>query len=107
MPNHNAAMGDVTLLYQDEHLVAADTPAGLLAVPGRGDDKQDCLWARVRAQVPDALIVHRLDMATSGLMLFGCGAQAQRQRGAQARSKGWRLQASIQASACSAACGCA
>jgi len=55
-----------------------DKPAGLLAVPGRGDDKQDCLWHRVRQRWPDAQVVHRLDMATSGLMLFARGADLQR-----------------------------
>lgn len=53
-------------------------PAGLLAVPGRGEDKQDCLAARVQREYPDALVVHRLDMATSGLMVFARGAEMQR-----------------------------
>ncbi|HET9977033.1 MAG TPA: RluA family pseudouridine synthase [Burkholderiaceae bacterium] len=66
------------ILHADAFLVAADKPAGLLAVPGRGADKQDCLWARVRAEWPDALVVHRLDQATSGVMLFARGALAQR-----------------------------
>ncbi len=66
------------LLHADDALLALDKPAGLLAVPGRGVDKQDCLWLRVRARYPDALVVHRLDMATSGLMLFARGAPAQR-----------------------------
>jgi tRNA pseudouridine32 synthase/23S rRNA pseudouridine746 synthase len=65
-------------LHVDEALIAADKPAGLLAVPGRGADKADCLWARVRDTYADALVVHRLDMATSGLMLFARGAAAQR-----------------------------
>src|SRR5690606_18817623 len=52
------------LVYVDEHLVVLDKPAGLLAVPGRGADKQDCLSARAQALWPDALVVHRLDMAT-------------------------------------------
>jgi len=47
-------------------------------VPGRGADKQDCLSARVQALYPDALVVHRLDMATSGLMLMARGAAMQR-----------------------------
>lgn len=55
-----------------------DKPAGLLAVPGRGADKQDCLSARAQALWPDALVVHRLDMATSGLFLMGRGAHMQR-----------------------------
>jgi tRNA pseudouridine32 synthase/23S rRNA pseudouridine746 synthase len=67
-----------TPLYLDDALIAVDKPAGLLAVPGRGDDKQDCLWARVRQAWPDALVVHRLDMATSGLMLFARSLAVQR-----------------------------
>jgi tRNA pseudouridine32 synthase/23S rRNA pseudouridine746 synthase len=60
----------ITLVHEDEALLVFDKPAGLLAVPGRGGDKQDCLWQRVCQRWPDALVVHRLDMATSGLMLF-------------------------------------
>ncbi len=66
------------LVYVDEHLVVLDKPAGLLAVPGRGEDKQDCLSARAQALWPDALVVHRLDMATSGLFLMGRGIHMQR-----------------------------
>lgn len=67
------------LVYQDASLLVADKPAGLLSVPGRGADKQDCLSARVQAVFPDGLIVHRLDMATSGLLMFARGAEMQRQ----------------------------
>jgi tRNA pseudouridine32 synthase/23S rRNA pseudouridine746 synthase len=67
-----------SLVHADAWLLAADKPAGLLAVPGRGADKADCLWARVQARHPDALVVHRLDMATSGLLLFALGAEVQR-----------------------------
>src|SRR5688572_27387226 len=66
------------LLHTDDTLLVIDKPAGLLAVPGRGADKQDCAALRVQALFTDALVVHRLDMATSGLMLFGRGAPAQR-----------------------------
>ena len=65
-------------LYADDTLLVLDKPSGLLAVPGRGPDKQDCLSARVQARYPDALIVHRLDMATSGLMVMARGSTAQR-----------------------------
>ena len=65
-------------LYADDTLLVVDKPSGLLAVPGRGADKQDCLSARVQASYPDALIVHRLDMATSGLMVMARGPVAQR-----------------------------
>jgi len=66
------------LVYWDESLIVVNKPAGLLAVPGRGADKQDCVASRVQAEFPDALVVHRLDMATSGLMLFARGAEMQR-----------------------------
>jgi tRNA pseudouridine32 synthase / 23S rRNA pseudouridine746 synthase len=67
-----------TLLHADEQILVLDKPSGLLAVPGRGEDKQDCLSARVQARWPDALVVHRLDMATSGLMVMARGVEAQR-----------------------------
>lgn len=65
-------------LHVDEALIVAEKPAGLLSVPGRGEDKQDCLSARVQRRYPDALIVHRLDMDTSGLLCFARTAEAQR-----------------------------
>ena len=68
-------------LYADEHLLVLDKPAGLLCVPGRGADKQDCLSARVQRTYPDALVVHRLDMATSGLWLMARGGPVQRALG--------------------------
>lgn len=64
--------------YLDAHLIVVVKPAGMLSVPGRGPAKQDCLIARIQQQYPDALIVHRLDMATSGLLLLARGAAAQR-----------------------------
>lgn len=75
LPPHE---GGVHVLYVDEALVVLNKPAGLLAVPGRGADKQDCLSARVQSLYPDALVVHRLDMATSGLVVMARGAPAQR-----------------------------
>ncbi len=68
----------LALVYADDSLLAFNKPAGLLSVPGRGDDKQDCLSARVQAHHPEALVVHRLDMATSGLMLMARNAAMQR-----------------------------
>jgi tRNA pseudouridine32 synthase/23S rRNA pseudouridine746 synthase len=67
-----------SILHADDALIVAEKPAGLLAVPGRGPDKQDCLSARIQKQFPDALIVHRLDMDTSGLICFARGAESQR-----------------------------
>ncbi|MDH4217008.1 MAG: RluA family pseudouridine synthase [Gallionella sp.] len=65
-------------IYCDDLLLVANKPAGMLSVPGRGEDKQDCFSARTQQQYPDALVVHRLDMATSGLMLFARGDEMQR-----------------------------
>lgn len=66
------------LLHADDALLVLDKPAGLLAVPGRGPDKQDCLATRVQRVYPDARVVHRLDMATSGLWVMARGEAAQR-----------------------------
>lgn len=66
------------ILHCDTQLVVADKPAGLPTVPGRPVELHDCLWHRVRALVADALVVHRLDMATSGLVLFARGIDVQR-----------------------------
>ncbi len=68
----------LNVLYEDEVLLVLDKPAGLLSVPGKGEDKQDCLSRRVQQRYPDALVVHRLDMATSGLLVMARGAAAQR-----------------------------
>jgi len=68
-------------LHEDDALLAIVKPAGLLAVPGRGADKADCLSARVQARWPEALVVHRLDEATSGLMLFARSPEVQRALG--------------------------
>ena len=72
----------LTLLYLDRHCAVVDKPGGLLAVPGRGPDKQDCVEARVRALCPWCIpqpAAHRLDMATSGLMVLGLTREAHRE----------------------------
>ena len=68
----------VTVVYEDAHLLMLDKPGGLLAVPGRGPDRADCLSARAQQRWPDALIVHRLDQATSGLIVLARGIDVQR-----------------------------
>ena len=65
-------------LLQDDHLVILDKPAGLLSVPGKGEAGQHNLWSLARQRWHDVQVVHRLDMATSGLLLMARGAQAQR-----------------------------
>ncbi len=69
---------ELNLLYADEALLVLDKPAGLLSVPGRGPDKQDCLSTRAQHYYPEALIVHRLDMSTSGLLLMARSPSVQR-----------------------------
>jgi tRNA pseudouridine32 synthase/23S rRNA pseudouridine746 synthase len=64
--------------HADLHCVVVDKPSGLPAVPGRSAALQDCAWRRLQQAHPDALVVHRLDMATSGLLLFARGEAAQR-----------------------------
>lgn len=64
--------------HLDDALIVLDKPAGLLAVPGRGAAGADCLLARALTRWPDAQVVHRLDMATSGLIAYARGGAAQR-----------------------------
>ena len=71
-------MSNVLLVHEDPQFLVLEKPAGLLAVPGKGPDKQDCLSTRAQARWPDALVVHRLDMATSGLVVMARGIEAQR-----------------------------
>ena len=68
----------MTPVYFDEHMLVLNKPSGLLSVPGRGPEKQDCLSKRVQAIYPDALVVHRLDQDTSGLLIMARGIEAQR-----------------------------
>ncbi len=72
------ATASFELLFANEELLLINKPSGLLSVPGRGADKQDCVIQRVQRAYPEALIVHRLDMATSGLLLLARGAAVQR-----------------------------
>lgn len=66
------------VIYSDEYLLAVNKPAGLLSVPGRGEDKTDSLATRVQAEYSNALVSHRLDRDTSGLLLFPKGADMHR-----------------------------
>lgn len=92
-----ALSGAVGLVWIDEHLLVLEKPAGLLAVPGRGEDKQDCLSLRAQRMWPDARVVHRLDMATSGLFLMARGLAMQRalSRAFEARAVDKRYEAVV------------
>ena len=67
-----------TLIHVDRFLLVVNKPTRLLSVPGRGEDKQDCLVVRVQREFPDALIVHRLDFDTSGLLVLARGKDMHR-----------------------------
>jgi len=66
------------IVYADDALLVVNKPAGLLTVPGRGPEKQDCLINRLLVPYPNARIVHRLDQATSGLVLIPLGYETQK-----------------------------
>lgn len=66
------------ILHHDAEILAVNKPAGLLSVPGRGEHLADCLIARIQAVFPEALLVHRLDRDTSGVMIFALTPHAQR-----------------------------
>lgn len=67
------------ILYRDEHIVVVNKPSGLLSVPGRGEDKQDCVVNRIRRLYPECIeqpSVHRLDMETSGILVLAFTKEA-------------------------------
>ena len=78
MTSFCTASPEIAVLHADGALLVLEKPAGLLCVPGKGEDKQDCLSSRVQQCYPDARVVHRLDMATSGLVVMARGASSQR-----------------------------
>lgn len=67
------------ILYQDEQLVVLNKPSGLLSVPGKAPEHFDSLQYRVQRVWPQATVVHRLDMATSGVMVMALTKAAQRE----------------------------
>jgi len=68
----------LSIAHVDDDAIVIDKPGGLLSVPGRGPELSDCVEARARAIFPEALIVHRLDMDTAGLILMARNRRAQR-----------------------------
>jgi len=73
----------LNIIHQDDALLLVNKPNGLLSVPGKGDHLSDCLIARLRVAFPAVLLVHRLDMDTSGVIVFALTAAAQRHLGLQ------------------------
>lgn len=73
----------LVILHHDHEVLLVDKPSGLLSVPGKGPELADCLMARIQAVFAEALLVHRLDRDTSGVMIFALTPHAQRHLGLQ------------------------
>ncbi|MEM7177985.1 MAG: pseudouridine synthase [Pseudomonadota bacterium] len=78
MTRYAPPQGPLTVIHRDAELLLVDKPSGLLSVPGKPAALADCLEARVRQAFPEALLIHRLDMETSGIMVFAMNRRAQR-----------------------------
>ena len=81
--DYNPPDTPLDVLHADHEILVVNKPEGLLSVPGRGAHLADCLLARVQAAFPEALLVHRLDRDTSGVMVFALSPHAQRHLGLQ------------------------
>ncbi len=86
--DYRPPMGDIVVLHQDDDLLVVDKPPGLLSVPGKAAEHADCLLTRLQQTDEQALLVHRLDMDTSGVMVFARNANAQRHLGLQFEKRG-------------------
>ncbi len=81
--DYNPPTDPLEILHEDDSLLVVNKPSGLLSVPGKGEQLSDCLLARVQIAFPMALLVHRLDRDTSGVMVFAMSPHAQRHLGLQ------------------------
>ncbi len=80
---YNPPKQSLEIIYKDTHLLIVNKPAGLLSVPGKSDEHKDCLENRLKSKFANCLTIHRLDMATSGVMVFALTPKAQRHIGLQ------------------------
>lgn len=80
---YNPPTGQLKIIHRDVDILLVDKPAGLLSVPGKAAEHSDCLEMRVKGAFPEALLVHRLDMDTSGVMVFAMNRVSQRHLGLQ------------------------
>ncbi len=71
------------VVHADDHLLVLNKPSGLLSVPGKAPEHADCLETRAKLLYPDALLVHRLDMETSGIFIMARNRETQRHLGLQ------------------------
>ena len=75
------------ILYQDQHIMVVNKPSGLLSVPGRAPENKDSIMTRIQADFPTAESVHRLDMATSGVIVVALTKAAERELKRQFRER--------------------
>lgn len=75
------------ILYQDAHIMVVNKPSGLLSVPGRLDEHKDSVMTRIQRDYPEAESVHRLDMATSGVIVVALTKAAERELKRQFRER--------------------
>ena len=81
--DYNPPQDPLDVIHEDAELLLVNKPHGLLSVPGKGEHLADCLISRVQNAFPTALLVHRLDRDTSGVMVFALTKAAQRHLGLQ------------------------
>lgn len=75
------------ILYQDDHIMVVNKPSGLLSVPGRLEEHKDSVMTRIQRDIPQAESVHRLDMATSGVLVVALNKAAERELKRQFRER--------------------
>ena len=75
------------VIHADHEILIVNKPSGLLSVPGKGPHLADCLIGRVQVAFPQALLIHRLDRDTSGVMVFALTRHAQRHIGLQVEKR--------------------
>ena len=83
MTHYFPPMNPLDVVHLDHEILVVNKPSGLLSVPGRGALLADCLITRIQSEYPTALLVHRLDRDTSGVMVFALSPNAQRHLGLQ------------------------
>jgi len=87
MEPYNPSQDPLPVLYQDEHIIVVNKPSGLLSVPGRLPEHNDSVMTRIQRDFPTAESVHRLDMATSGIILVALNKAAERELKRQFRER--------------------
>ncbi|MCA0041906.1 RluA family pseudouridine synthase [Celeribacter litoreus] len=81
--DYNPPQDPLDILHMDHEILVVNKPSGLLSVPGKGEHLADCLMSRIQSVFPEALLIHRLDRDTSGVMIFALTPHAQRHIGLQ------------------------